>query len=82
MADHLTLLRKTEEANVIDDDDLISDREFAVSIGRSTRTTSRWRKAGRGPKWVEHLGRIWYSRRARRDWLNNNERDPNGRGWR
>ncbi|ANP46051.1 hypothetical protein [Candidatus Viadribacter manganicus] len=57
-----------------DDNDLISDREFAASIRRSTRTTSRWRKAGRGPKWIEHLGRIYYSRHARRDWLESIER--------
>lgn len=65
---------------MIDDNDLISDREFAASIRRSTRTTSRWREKGRGPKWVQYLGRIWYSRNAVRDWLNSNERGPSGGG--
>lgn len=46
-------LRSTKQVN-------FSEAELAVHWGISRRTLQRWRKDGRGPRWLRIEGRVLY----------------------
>ena len=43
-------------------------REVERILDRATCTLWRWRRDGYGPDWVEHGGRIYYSRDSVHEW--------------
>ena len=49
--------------------DLLTERELAPIIKRSTATLTRWRRTRCGPPWIQVNGRVLYDRNAVEAWL-------------
>lgn len=70
---------KVNGAGVMDQLELIPERQFAKEIGRCQRVIQNLRRAGTGPAYII-LGReVFYRRDAIRAWLLAREQKP-GRG--
>jgi hypothetical protein len=55
--------------DILDNDPLLTERETAAVIGRTTRTLKRWPDLGEGPRHTQVIRRIFYRRSALREWL-------------
>jgi hypothetical protein len=53
----------------LSDDPIVSQTEFAKSIGHSPRTVQRWRTTGEGPAYIKLAKKIFYRRSAIQTWL-------------
>lgn len=58
---------------------LLTEREVADFIGKSTKTMQRWRAQGRGPVAMKFGQSVMYTRESVADWMREQRIRPGGR---